>query len=297
MFKLFWRASRGRYLPLSILAVFLAAAIVRWEKVPISGFRLLLVLAGAALVHLGANLWNDWADEQNGADRANPAPSPFNGGSRVIQRGELSARQVRNLAVACAVLCLALAAILSIGRGPAVMILTLIGFFLAWAYSSPPLFLNGRGWGEATVAFCFGPLLAEGAAIALGGRFSPTVLWASLALGLIVADVLAINALLDASSDASVGKISLAVRLGQAALLRVYIWIIAAAFLVLAAAIWRGALPKRAAVVFIILPLSFHLSLRARQAAGSREKAALPNAGTIVLQYSLGLLLILGFMF
>ena len=112
MLSLPWQAARGRFLSASLVTVAVSAGIVRshWPA-PVWPY-LLAALAGAFLVHAGSNLWNDYADELNGCDRANRSPSPFNGGSRVIQLGLVKAGSVKLAAVAC--LCGALA--IEIGR-------------------------------------------------------------------------------------------------------------------------------------------------------------------------------------
>ena len=51
----------------------------------------LATLLLACVAHAGANVLNDFHDALNGADAANDgAMSPFSGGSRLIQRGEVS---------------------------------------------------------------------------------------------------------------------------------------------------------------------------------------------------------------
>ncbi len=41
-------------------------------------------------MHLGLNMANDIFDDASGADAANVTPTPFSGGSRVIQYGLVS---------------------------------------------------------------------------------------------------------------------------------------------------------------------------------------------------------------
>jgi chlorophyll synthase len=69
------------------------------------------------------------------------------------------------------VLSLALAAAL----GTWVFVATLIGLFLAWAYSAPPLRLKRNGWwGNAACGFSYeGLAWVTGAAVMLGGQLPP----------------------------------------------------------------------------------------------------------------------------
>ena len=55
-------------------------------------------MIGAAFVQLGLNVANDVFDSVQGADDANVTPTQFSGGSRVIQYGLVSLRQMATLA-------------------------------------------------------------------------------------------------------------------------------------------------------------------------------------------------------
>ena len=57
-----------------------------------------LTVIGAAFVQLGLNVANDVFDTVQGADDANVTPTKFSGGSRVIQYGLVSLRQMAGLA-------------------------------------------------------------------------------------------------------------------------------------------------------------------------------------------------------
>ena len=57
-----------------------------------------LTVIGASFVQLGLNVANDVFDTVQGADDANVTPTKFSGGSRVIQYGLVSFRQMAGLA-------------------------------------------------------------------------------------------------------------------------------------------------------------------------------------------------------
>ena len=57
----------------------------------------LLTIIGASFVQLGLNVANDVFDTMSGADDANVTPTQFSGGSRVIQYGLVSLRQMATL--------------------------------------------------------------------------------------------------------------------------------------------------------------------------------------------------------
>ncbi len=290
-----WQAARGRFLSVSLVTVAVSAGIVRGQWQGPALLYLLAALAGAFLVHAGSNLWNDYADELNGSDRANQSPSPFNGGSRVIQRGLVPARLIRLAAVACFGGALAIALLVALRRGWLIPILTILGIGLSLAYSSPPAWLSGRGLGELAVAFCFGPLLGEGTALVLTGSLSSPVFWATVPLGLLVAAILTLNEVPDLPADHGAGKRTMAVRRGRAGAVMAYRLMIGGAFLLFGAVILGGGLPARSAWALCVVPAAAWICRR----AGTIGPAADPNflgvaASTILLHLSFGLLLVIG---
>ena len=95
---------------------------------------------------------NDVADEAD--DRANPAPTPFSGGSRVLVEGKLSRRSLARAAAAAALAMLALSifAALALDR-PAMPLAWALAVALVWAYSFPPFRLSHGAGGAAVQTF------------------------------------------------------------------------------------------------------------------------------------------------
>lgn len=104
------------------------------------------------LIQLMTHYSNDYFDYQ--ADLANPNPTRWSGGSRVLVRGELPRRAALWAALTSAVL--ALVCIIALHAAsrqePLSIAILLCMLLLAWSYSSPPLRLHTRGLGEPTVA-------------------------------------------------------------------------------------------------------------------------------------------------
>ncbi len=98
------------------------------------------------LDHLFIVFANDVADRE--ADAQNDAPTPFSGGSRVLQEGLLSPRQLATGAALAGAGLLALStAAMAFGR-PLTPVFALAAIALLAAYSLPPLRLAYRGSGE-----------------------------------------------------------------------------------------------------------------------------------------------------
>ena len=80
------RALRAPFLTASGLPVLLGSFAAFWKTGSLNVVRLVLTLGGVLCIHIGANLANDLFDHMTGCDRLNLEPTPFSGGSRVIQQ-------------------------------------------------------------------------------------------------------------------------------------------------------------------------------------------------------------------
>ena len=77
----------------------------------------LLTIVGACFVQLGLNVANDVFDTLQGADDANVTPTQFSGGSRVIQYGLVSLRQMATISTIFYVLAGLIGLVLLASRG------------------------------------------------------------------------------------------------------------------------------------------------------------------------------------
>ena len=171
-----------------------------------------LALVAAMAVHLGLNMANDLFDDANGADAANVTPTPFSGGSRVLQYGLVSRRAMVTGCVALYALSIGVGVFLAAERGWGLLAIGAVGVALSLAYSAPPLRLVHRGLGEPVTALGFGPVMAVGTYFACTGRWSWQPVLASLPVALPIALVLYVNQVPDRTGDAAVGKRTLIVR-------------------------------------------------------------------------------------
>lgn len=171
----------------------------------------LLTVAAAQLMN---HYSNDYFDLD--ADIANPTPTRWSGGSRVLPEGRLPPRAALWAALACGALALGLAAATAT-RAPAPatsLTLLLLAIGLAWVYSGPPLFLHRRAMGEVT-----GALLLAGLTPLVGyqlqaGAIGPLAPLVAAPLCLIQLAMLLVVSVPDAAGDAAVGKLTLVVLLG-----------------------------------------------------------------------------------
>jgi 1,4-dihydroxy-2-naphthoate octaprenyltransferase len=217
-----------------------------------------LTIVGAAFVQLGLNVANDVFDSALGADDANVTPTKYSGGSRVIQYGLVSFRQMATLATAFYVAAGAIGLVLLALRGSAALLaIGLVGFVVSLAYTAPPLKLVYRGLGEIAVAVGFGPLMLLGAyVVQTGGLLSWEPVVASIPVALLIALVLYVNEIPDRRGDARAGKRTLPVRFARESVVLGYDVAVAAAYASVVTGVVLGLLPVTTLLVLLTIPLA-----------------------------------------
>lgn len=152
-------ATRPPFLLASVVPVLLGIAWAYRTGHAIDGWRTSLAVFAAVLLHAGINILNDYHDDRIGTDAINSDRIfPFTGGSRLIQNGVLTDKETLRFGLRLWVAAAFLGIVLAAMSGPWLYTLGLLGLFLGWAYSTPPLSLNSRGLGEPCVAIGFGLL-------------------------------------------------------------------------------------------------------------------------------------------
>lgn len=250
------RMTRPAFLSITVVACLLGIAIAAACGHGPQPWTALATVVLACLAHAVGNVLNDYHDALNGADAANTqALTPFTGGTRLIQAQVVTLQQTRELYRTLAFFvatCGLLLAVMSTGH---VLVLGLAGLLLAWAYSAPPLALMKRGLGEFVVALVWSLVVIGADAVQRGSVFIIPVV-TSVSYALLVANVLLINGLPDAASDARVGKRTLAVLLGPRGAALLYLLLGNLAHLWLAGGVWLLYQPEPAAWGLLSWPLS-----------------------------------------
>lgn len=125
-------------------------------------------------IQLTTHYSNDYFDYH--ADLANRTPTRWSGGSRVLVDAELPRFFALVAALSCALCACLFMGVLVLFEGVSERItLPLLGsmLLLSWSYSSPPLRLHGRGYGEPTVALVVPFLTPLSGFLLQAGRLHP----------------------------------------------------------------------------------------------------------------------------
>ena len=189
---------------------------------------LALAAVGAFFMHAGTNVVNDYFDHVSGCDEINVRfVRPFGGGSRLIQRGLMSPKEVYYGALLFFAIAAGIGLYLAYVSGWGLLIIGAIGLVSGYFYVDPRLNLAGRGVGEFLVGLNFGVLIVLGAFYAQTGWIALEPLVASLPLAILIAAVLWINEFQDMEADAAAGKRHVVYRIGRRRAAVVYYYLIA----------------------------------------------------------------------
>ena len=249
------RASRLPFLTGSLFPVAVATALAYLTE-HTWNFRFFgLTILGVAALHLGANLINDYYDSF-GSDPLNRNFTPFSGGSRVIQDGQINPEQVRiiaylmlGLGVGCGLL------LIYLGR-PWVALVGLPGLAAALFYSARPLQFMSGGLGEIIIFLAFGPLLTLGVYYVQTGKLSLAGAAVSLPLAFLITAIIWINEFPDLEADVAAAKHHLVARLGLKASRWVYTALMLAPFVSLFVLMEIFHLPDLIVAALLPLPLA-----------------------------------------
>jgi 1,4-dihydroxy-2-naphthoate octaprenyltransferase len=230
--QLWLRAVRAPFFTATVVPVLLGA-VIAWGDLKAIGAEVnwswaifLLALAGGMMAQAGTNLANDYGDHNSRADEWNKVPSPFNGGSRIIQAGLMAPWKVllAALLMFAGTIAIGLSLNKSIG-GSAFADTPLLWFGLAGTalgllYTLTPLRLAYTGFGEVAIFLGFGPVTVLGTHYVLTAGHQPEWTWqqpllASIPVAIFVMLIVWINQFQDAPSDDAAGKRNWVVRTAE----------------------------------------------------------------------------------
>ncbi|MBK9014351.1 MAG: NAD(P)H-dependent oxidoreductase [Saprospiraceae bacterium] len=152
-------------------------------------------------------------------DKLNMAYGPFNGGSRVLVDGELTAAKLRRaIRSLCGAMGVALVLLMVYApANPIVMVgLVAVLVFFAFGYTVPPLKFSYRSLGEFTVGITHSLLVMLCGHVFQGGQLTDALPWLlSVPLFFSILPSITLSGIPDYAADQAVGKRTIAVRFGK----------------------------------------------------------------------------------
>ena len=282
MIRSWIEAMRLRTLPVSVAGVIAgtACAVIFDSFKPAPAIACLVF---AALAQIAANFGNEYYDYKNGIDRKGRA-----GFRRGVTEGEIDPKSMKAatysvLALAAAVGC----TMLLFGPWWLIIVGVLIMIF-ALAYSAGPYPLSHHGLGDVAVVIFFGIIPVTFTCFLQTGSWEgmDIIIPASLAVGLLAANVLVVNNYRDMEDDAAVGKRTTVVIFGRRLMSLAYLLSGIAAMAVMIP-VWTR-LPLWALTVPVVY-IALHLKvwLRLRQTTGAALNPLLGRTAVNLLVFSL----------
>ena len=272
-------------------------AIVAWHQTGEFHWGLFfLTILGGILLHAGANVANDYYDHKSGNDPANTEfVRPFTGGSRIIQQGRLTPKEVFTEAIILYGLALAIGIYLTWQCGIWVLILGVIGALTGFFYTAPPFRLVHRGIGEIFIGLDFGILMTLGSFYVQTSRLAWEPVIVAIPVAILIIMILFINEFQDTQADASVGKNQWVVRLGKSTSAKLYTIMVALVYLSVGVAVLLGVIPASTLLILLSLPIALKAISLTRQFYNDSQKLTPANASTVQLHLIGGVLLCVGY--
>jgi len=294
-FKKWMIAIRAPFFTGIIIPIVFGASLAFYETGRFSWGPFIITLLGGILAHAGANLANDYYDHKTTDDDINRNPTPFSGGSRVIQEGLISARAVLTAAFICWGLALAAGLYLtSITPGYWILLLALAGFLGGFFYTATRFALAYNRIGEIAILINFGVLPVLGAYFVQAGNFSWPAVWASMPIGFLITAILYINQYPDYVADKAVKKNHLVVTFGLKKGRLGYYFLIFGNYTILVLAVIFANLPLLALAGLLSLPIALK-AVRTFARHYDKVKEIIPaQAATIQVHFLTGILMSAG---
>ena len=294
--KMIIRITRAPFFTAVIVPTLVGTALA-WRDGYLAWGYLLLMLVGIVCINAGLDLSNDYFDHVAGTDDVNAELTPFSGGSRVIQEGILTPRQVLRASLLFYAVGIAIGLYLAVTRGWPVLLLGLVGVFLAFFHNAPPvrIYNLAPGLGELAAGIGCGPLVVLGAYYVQTQRLSTEALLVSVPVGLLITAVLYINEFPDSEADTLAGKKTVPVVIGRERAAKGYVAILVAAYLVIIAGVVWGPFPYPLLGALLTLPLAYGGMRGALQFHSNTAKLIPTLATTIQVHLLTGVLLCVGY--
>jgi 1,4-dihydroxy-2-naphthoate octaprenyltransferase len=277
-------AARPRTLPAAIAPVLVgtAAAIEDHGSLPrLAGF--IAALIGSIFIQIGTNLANDYSDAKRGADTVDRL-----GPVRVTATGLVAPRSVLiatwlafGVAVAAGIYLATLAGWLIIAVGAASIAAGVL-------YTGGPRPYGYAGLGELFVFLFFGLVAVNGSYYVQLERLDWLPFGLSVAVGCLATAILVVNNVRDVDTDRRSGKRTLAVRIGRDGARRLYLALIAVAFLALLITVAANGGPWWALLGLISVPMAMRPARAVlTRTDGPALNGALAGTGALLGAFSL----------
>ena len=242
--------ARPRTLPAAVVPVLVGTACAAGDA-DVVAWRFAAALVAAVGIQVGTNYANDYSDGRRGTDD----PAARAGPPRLVGSGLASPASV----LWAAALSFAVAGVAGVALAAAaswwLLLVGVASFAAGWFYTGGPKPYGYAGLGELFVFVFFGLVATVGSTYVQAERVTGLAVAASVPVGLLATALLVINNLRDIPSDATSGKRTLAVRLGERRTRVLYVALLVGAVAAIPAVVGVGGRPL-AVLALLAVPLA-----------------------------------------
>ena len=249
--------ARPRTLPAAIAPVVVATALVGAD---FNWFRAALALKVAVWLQIGVNFANDYSDGVKGTDADRVGPT------RLVASGMATASAVKVAAIVSFAIASIAGAWLALLTTPWLILIGVVSIAAAWGYTGGKNPYGYKGLGDLSVFLFFGVVATMGTYYAQTEQITLLSFIVSIPMGALSCAILAINNLRDRPKDALVGKLTVAVRIGDRNARLMYVALLALAHLAAIATLIPTAL-----LTVLALPMSIALSRQVLSGISGKE--------------------------
>ena len=280
--RIWLMAARLRTLPAAIAPVLVGTSLALGDGT-FHPLAFVAALLGAIFIQVGTNLSNDYSDARRGADTDDRlGPVRVTAGGLVPPRQVLIATYVTfGLAVACGIYLIAVAGWELLAVGAASILAGVL-------YTGGPRPYGYEGLGELFVFLFFGIVAVTGSYFVQVQELPWEAFVCAVPVGLLASAILVVNNVRDIDTDRRAGKRTLAVRLGRERTRRLYVAMLAGAF-VIAPLPWPlGSMNAWLLLPWLALPLALAVARVVRtRVDGPSLNGALARTGMLQLVFCL----------
>ena len=206
-------------LPQSMLPALTAVAL-SYGAVEFNWVAALAAVVGVMFLHLSFNLLDDWFDYRvNSAEARMKANNEGFRGRMTkypyLTSGEATHGQLLKAVIAFGLVAAVIGGIIIGIRGWNILWWVAAAILFGESYSGAPLKLGFHGLGELVIFIMFGPLLMTGVYYSITGILDAKIVWLSVAVGLLVTNIVYSHSVLDAVPDKKMGKRTMAHLMGS----------------------------------------------------------------------------------
>jgi 1,4-dihydroxy-2-naphthoate polyprenyltransferase len=221
-------AARPRTLPAAVAPVLVGTAAATRPLGTLHWDRAALALVVALSLQVAVNYANDLFDGVRGVDT-----EARTGPRRAVASGLVTPRRMRDAMIGALVVAGLAGLALAWLVGWELLLVGAVAMLAALGYSGGPRPYASAGLGELFVFVFFGLVATVGSAYVQEGAVTTVAVLAGVAMGCFATALLVVNNLRDIPTDEAVGKVTLAVRLGEVRTRGLYLASVAAAYVLL----------------------------------------------------------------